>query len=71
MKKLTPVTRKEKYLAKLAGQDVQIPPPVTREECFLAAICGEEIETPEPATREECFLEDWLESSREEGEGNK
>lgn len=32
---MTPVTRKELFLAKLAGMDVQTPTPITREEMFL------------------------------------
>lgn len=39
MAKLKPITRKEKYLAKAGGQDVNIPlPPITREEQFLKDI---------------------------------
>lgn len=32
-----PITRKELYLAKLSGQDVEIPEPITREEKYLYA----------------------------------
>ena len=71
MKKLTPVTREEMYLAKIAGADVQIPAPVTRKEQYLAAIAGMEIETPEPVTREECFLADLLENISEGGKTEK
>lgn len=35
---LTPITRKELFLAKAAGQDVQTPTPITREEHFLSKI---------------------------------
>lgn len=39
MADLTPIIRKEKYLAKAGGQDVRVPdPPITREEMFLKAI---------------------------------
>lgn len=38
--KLTPVTRKEMFLAKASGQDVQTPEPITREEMFLNKISG-------------------------------
>lgn len=38
MENLTPITRKETFLAKAAGQDVETPTPVTREEVFLDAI---------------------------------
>lgn len=40
MEELTPITRKETYLAKAAGQDVTTPEPVTREEVFLNAIAN-------------------------------
>lgn len=35
---LTPITRKELFLAKAAGQDVKTPTPITREEMFLSKI---------------------------------
>lgn len=39
MAKLRPITRKEQYLAKAGGQNVNIPlPPITREEQFLKDI---------------------------------
>lgn len=39
MAKLRPITRKEKYLAKVGGQSVAVPlPPITREEQFLKDI---------------------------------
>ena len=38
MEELTPITRKETFLAKAAGQEVATPAPVTREEVFLDAI---------------------------------
>lgn len=37
---LTPITRKEMFLAKAAGQDVETPEPITREEIFLSKIGG-------------------------------
>jgi hypothetical protein len=37
---LTPVTRREKFLAKAGGADIETPTPVTREEMFLSAIKG-------------------------------
>lgn len=33
-----PITRKEQYYAKMAGEDVNIPKPITREEQYLAQI---------------------------------
>lgn len=33
-----PITRKETYLAAIAGEDVEVPEPVTREEVYLKAI---------------------------------
>lgn len=38
---MEPITRKEKFLAKAGGQNIELPNPVTREEMFLAAIGGE------------------------------
>ena len=35
---LTPITRKEMFLAKASGQDVKTPEPITREEMFLSNI---------------------------------
>ncbi len=35
---LTPITRKETFLAKAGGQNVVTPTPITREETFLQAI---------------------------------
>ena len=35
---LTPITRKETFLAKAGGQNVETPTPITREETFLQAI---------------------------------
>lgn len=37
---LTPITRKEMFLAKAAGQDIETPTPITREEIFLSKITG-------------------------------
>lgn len=37
---LTPITRKEMFLAKAAGMDVETPEPITREEMFLSNISG-------------------------------
>ena len=33
---IKPITRKEMFLAKAAGQDVTTPEPITREEHFLS-----------------------------------
>lgn len=38
--KLTPITRKEMFLAKAAGQNIKTPEPITREEMFLSNISG-------------------------------
>jgi hypothetical protein len=37
---LTPITRKEMFLAKASGQNIQTPTPITREEYFLSKITG-------------------------------
>ena len=42
MKNLTPITRKEQFMAKAAGQDVTPPEPITREEMFLSDIAEHE-----------------------------
>lgn len=36
----TPIPRKEKFLAKAAGMDVEIPKAITREEIYLEAIAN-------------------------------
>jgi hypothetical protein len=56
MAELNAITRKEKFLAKAAGEDVETPEPITRKEKFLAKAAGLNVETPEPITREEMFL---------------
>ena len=38
--KLTPITRKEMFLAKAAGQNIKTPEPITREEMFLSNVSG-------------------------------
>ena len=35
---INPITRKEMFMAKAAGQNVNVPEPITREEKYLAAI---------------------------------
>lgn len=35
---LEPITREEKYLARAAGQSVEVPEPITRKEMFLNAV---------------------------------
>lgn len=42
MKNLTPITRKEMFMAKAAGQEVTTPEPITREEMFLSDIAEHE-----------------------------
>lgn len=51
-----PRTRKQKYLAKIAGADVTVPEPRIREEYYLAAIAGEDVLIPEPKTTDEYCL---------------
>lgn len=70
---LTPITRKEMFLAKLVGKEIETPhpitraekimsgeqlSPITREEMFLAKAVGQGIEVPTPITRKEIFLND-------------
>ncbi len=51
-----PVFRREFYLAKIAGADVEVPEPVFRDDMYLAKAAGEDVDVPEPATREEMYL---------------
>lgn len=51
-----PTTRSEAYLAKICGEDAEIPEPQTRTDLFLAALAGADVVTPEPRTRSEIFL---------------
>ena len=54
---ITPITRKELYLAKIIGEDVDIPETAkTREELFFLKILDNSSKIPEPITREELFL---------------
>ena len=62
---LTPITRKEKFLDKIAGETVAISP-ISRKERFLNAIAagkaGETPNAPTPITRTEFFLKKISES---------
>ena len=53
---MTPVSRVEMYLAKICGEDVELPIPQTRKEVFLAIIAGESYEKPVPSSRVELYL---------------
>lgn len=53
---MTPTTRIEAFLAKICGEDVELPEPQSRVELFLAAIAGSDHELPEPQSRVEMFL---------------
>lgn len=54
----TPINRKELYLAKIGGADVQIPSkPLNRYETYLAKMAGQNVEIPaDQITREEAYL---------------
>lgn len=54
-----PLTRKESYLAGIAGQNTVLPEkPFTREETYLAAIAGQDVVVPDKSiTREEAYLD--------------
>lgn len=57
LENVTPKTRLEKYLAKIAGETVEeLPNPKTRLEKYLARIAGADIVVPEPKTRLEYYL---------------
>ncbi len=65
LENLTPLTREEKYLSKIAGEETTPPEPLTREEQYLAKIAGADTVVPEPETRREYYLNKIAES----GEG--
>lgn len=56
-----PITRKENYLATIAGASGVPLVPVTREEMVLAAMAGQEVTPPEPVTRKEQYYQAILE----------
>ena len=59
----TPITRKDHYLAKIAGDEPTLPPPLTREEKYLAKIAGEDVDVPPyPIPRTEQYLAAILEN---------
>lgn len=51
-----PVTRKERFLAGAAGEDITLDTPITREERFLAKAAGMDVKTDDPVTRSEKYL---------------
>lgn len=56
---MEPITRKERYLAYLAGdKTVVLPQPVTREERYLAAMCGMDVGLPQAETRVERLMDE-------------
>ena len=56
----SPITRIEKYLAKIANKySGELPEPVTRIERFLARAAGVDVTIPTPITREEMFWADY------------
>lgn len=56
----SPITRIEKYLAKIANKySGELPEPVTRIERFLARAAGMDVTIPAPVTREEMFWADY------------
>lgn len=56
---MEPITRKERYLAYLAGdKTVVLPQPVTREERYLAAMCGMDVGLPQAVTRVDRLMDE-------------
>lgn len=53
---MTPITRKEFYLAGITGMDVQAPSPVTRLESYLNDILNGTVSQLTPLNRVECYL---------------
>jgi hypothetical protein len=51
-----PVTRKERFLAGAAGEDITLDTPITRGERFLAKAAGMDVKTDDPVTRSEKYL---------------
>lgn len=56
MSDMTPVSRLEYFLAKIIGDDVELPEPQTDVELYLAAVAGETLELPPPASRWTLYL---------------
>ena len=52
------LSRKELYLAKMAGMDVVLPEPSTREEMFLAKMAGMDVPALEPSSKVEMLMRD-------------
>lgn len=57
----SPITRAEKYLAKIANKySGELPEPVTRIEQFLARAAGMDVAIPTPVTREEMLWNTYI-----------
>lgn len=50
------IPRIEMYLAKISGDNVDLPDPITRIEKYLAVIAGMDVVLPNPVTRVEKYL---------------
>lgn len=54
---MTPASKEELYLAKLCGEDWQLPYPASRLEYYYAKLCGMDVPLPaEPLSRPELYL---------------
>ena len=53
---MTPTTRIEAFLAKICGEDVELPEPQTESELYLANIAGGSHDLPAPSSRTTLFL---------------
>lgn len=51
-----PMSPVEKYLARIAGADLQIPVPISSMDFYLARLCGEVVELPTPVSRIDHYL---------------
>ena len=61
----SPITRAEKYLAKIANKySGELPEPVTRIERFLARAAGMNVSIPTPVTREEIYWDTFIKTQR-------
>lgn len=62
--RFSPLTRQERYLAKISGMDVTIPEPIGRYETFLARWAGQEVEHLKPINTTEKLLYTVIENKK-------
>ncbi len=52
----SPINRVDYYLAKIAGENVDLPDPIAPMDFYLAKLCGEDVDLPDPSSRTDFFL---------------